>query len=1191
MTFVHLHNHTHYSLLDGLAKPEQYIELAKQDGAPALAITDHGALYGAIDFYKKAKAAGIKPIIGCEMYLAPKGMDNKDPDNRYTHITLLAKNNKGYENLIELVTTANLEGFYYKPRIDYDLLEKYSEGLIALSGCLSGDISKKIQNNDMTGARALIEKHVKIFGEDNFYLEVLAHQNIDNMQIVNETLIELGQEMNVPLVGTNDCHYAHEDEAAAHDVLLCIQMQKTVHDSHRMRMDGKFWMRSAGEMKEALSFGPPELITNTVKIAEMCNVEIEFGENKMPHFPTPDKKPANDYLKELCLEGFEKRYGKDADDEHKKRLEYELEVICKLGFATYFLIVQDFVAYAKSNGILVGPGRGSAAGSMVSYCLKITEVDPMQYGLLFERFMNPERVQMPDIDIDFADHRRDEVLQYVSEKYGRKNVAQIITFGTLAPKAAVKDAGRVLGYSFLDMNNLVKKMPEPIFGRHLPLKVSTQEDPDLSKEYKENRDSKLILDMAIKLEGTIRQVGTHACAVVISDEELTKYVPLQKATGDSEGMITQYSMNPLADLGLLKMDFLGLKNLTILETTIAIVKRTKDVDVDISAIPLDDDKAIKLMAEGRTTGIFQFESPGMRKYLKKLKPTEIEDLIAMNALYRPGPMEWIPKYIKGKHNKKSIKYEHESLEPILKSTYGVAVYQEQIMQIAGAFSGMPLGDAYILLKGIGKKNAAIVAEKRTQFIEGAIKEGHSEKLANQIFEKVIEPFADYGFNKAHSACYSYIAYQTAYMKSHYPAEFMAALLSADSQNTDKVVMEINECKQIGITVLPPNVNSSLRHFTVIDDKTISFGLAAIKGLGKGSVEAIIETRGDEKFASLEEFIKRAPNKVLNKKTFEALTYSGALDELEERNMLIQNMEKILVISKDIKKDHREDQTDLFGALEDQGGMGASLDLKEVEAAKHLQKLQWEREYLGLYVSGHPFQGLSKYMSKKSNLIGKLNQKQKGKTLAVCGVLTQAKRIMTKNGKYMSYLTIEDHTGALECVAFPRTHHEFNELFEEGNILAFEGQIDFRNDQLQMKIRTIRRVSLERMIENAKTEGTYDPNEVIIIEKEEMDEKEEMASMMEDELDKEQEDKAAEVKTDDVAVPTTDNIKTFVIELMDGADQEALKKLKTLLSLNKGEGVDVELLINQGDRKSRIKVPFQINLSDTLKKEIKVLLAK
>lgn len=1009
---------------------------------PAMAITDHGVMYGAIEFYQKMSEAGIKPIIGCEAYITPD-RTVKDQNSKYSHIVLLAKNNKGYKNLMKLTTLANLEGFYYKPRIDFELLEKYSDGLIATSACLSGDVAKDLLADDYVKARELTTKFQNIFGKDSFFLELQHHHEMEEWMMVNEGMPKLSKETGAPMVATNDCHYARPNDADAHDVLLCVQLQKTIFDEDRMKYEGDFSIRSPERLKKYFDKISEDCMKNTLAIADQCDVDLSFGENKIPSFKTPSKKNPDKYLRELCEEGMKKRYGSKPSKEAKERLEYELGIISKLGFSTYFLIVWDFVRYAKEKGIVVGPGRGSAAGSIISYALGITELDPLEYGLLFERFLNPARVSMPDIDIDFADNRRDEVLSYVVDKYGEDNVAQIITFGTMAAKAAIRDVGRALGFSYSDVDRISKMVPPPVLGKHAPLSQSIENDPELRNAYQEEETTEKVLNMAVKIEGTIRHAGTHACAVVIADEPLTEHTPLQHPTGGKEGIVTQYSMKPLADLGLLKMDFLGLKNLTILQTALGIVKRIKGEDVDLEEIPLDDEDTFKLMAEGRTTGVFQVESGGMKRYLKELVPTELNDLIAMNALYRPGPMDWIPSYIKGKHNSKKVKYLHKSLEPILKETYGVAVFQEQVMKLAQVFAGLELGEAYLLLKGIAKKDPEIVEKQRARFIEGAKDKGHPDKLAKDVFEKVIEPFAGYGFNKSHSACYSMIAYQTAYMKAHYPAEFMAALLSSDSGDTDRVVIEINECEEMGIKVLPPDVNESRANFTVVDDKVIRFGLAATKGIGEAAVQEMIEARKDKPFKSIEDFAERVPVKLLNKKVLEALAYSGAFDCIGERQQLAESIEEISTFAKGAQAEKVEGQIDMFG-----GGVESSLELTEVKPASNFQKLLWEKQYLGLFVSGHPLQGLSRYLKKKALLAGQITKKNVGKRVKMCGIISGFKKIMTRSGTYMATFNLEDPSGRIGCIIFPRAFQKYHHIFAEDELVSMSVKLDHRRVELQ-----------------------------------------------------------------------------------------------------------------------------------------------
>ncbi|MBT4384258.1 DNA polymerase III subunit alpha [Candidatus Peregrinibacteria bacterium] len=1160
MSFVHLHNHTHYSILNALAKPKEYIKLAKEHGSPAIAITDSGVVYGAIEFYKAAKAEGIKPIIGLDAFVAPMGLDVKTAENRYSSLVLLAKNNTGYQNLLKLSTIASLEGFYYKPRIDNELLAKHSEGLIGLSGSLHGAIPKAILENDVEKAKELIKTYQDIFGKEDFYLELQHHPEIANWSIVNSKLVELAKETAAPLVAANDCHYTKPEDAEAHDVLICVQTQKTVHEEHRFKYVGNYSLRSPEEMIEAFRFCP-EAVENTLKIAEKCNVDITFGENKIPYFDTGDKA-ADVYLRELCEAGLKERYGENPSEEEIARLNFELDIIHNMGFDTYFLIVWDFIKYAKEKGIVVGPGRGSAAGSIISYCLRITDLDPLKYGLLFERFLNPERVSMPDIDVDFADTRREEVLEYVVEKYGEDKVAQIITFGTLAPKAAIRDSGRALGYTYSDVDAVAKTVPDAIFGKYAPLAESIENDPEMSTLYEKDSTAKNILDMAVRIEGTIRQAGTHACAVIISRDPLVEHTAMQKATGNKEGVVTQYSMKPCESLGLLKMDFLGLKNLTIMETTLGILKRTKpDVEVDLENLPMDDEKTFELLQSGTTTGVFQLESPGMRRYLKDLKPTEFGDIIAMVSLYRPGPMQFISTYIDGKHGKQKVTYLHESLEPILKETYGIAIYQEQILQLARVFSGFSLGEADLLRRAIGKKVASELTAQREKFIEGAIKNGHTKRLAVKMFDDVIEPFAGYGFNKSHAACYALIAYQTAYLKAHFPAEFMAALLTADAENTDRVVIEIEECRLLGIEVLPPNVNESLAHFTVVDEKTIRFGLTAIKGIGEGPVRELIRVRdeGDEKFTGLENFAKRVPFKILNKKTIGALACSGSLDELGERAQLAASYDQISTYAKHIQTSAADGQTDIFAMLGEEDT--PDLQLAKVPSMTQSQYLTWEKDFLGLYVSGHPLQGLSRYFKSKGRLIGSIGKKQLDKRISVGGLVSQYRRVMTKAGKYMCFGEIEDPSAKIPFVLFPRAYDIFGDVVELDRVLKFEGKIDERSGTYQMMVDKVTKLSLDNIVISAKERGTFDEDDRIVgVARLEIEENE----------------------------PDSD-IETYIIKLESDNQPEVLAELKPLLQNNKGK-VPVEIHIPSGDILKRIKVPFGVKMDDDLKKELKELLA-
>ncbi len=1179
MSFVHLHVHSHYSLLDGLGKAQDIVAKAKKDGAPAVALTDHGVLYGAIEFYKIAKKEGIKPIIGVEAYVAPGSRFDKGtgPKNKPFHLVLLAKNNTGYENLLKLVSKGHLEGFYYKPRIDIGLLKAHSEGLIALTACLAGEIPRLLLNNNEKKAIEKIKLYQEIFGKEDFYLELQDHPELENQMIVNKKIIELAHKLDVPLVATNDCHYVEKDDAEVHDVLLCIQTGKSVQDTDRMKYIGDFSMRNPEEMKQSFP-SAPEAIENTLKIAEKCNVELEFGQNLLPSYHTPQNETPKEYLHKLCVAGIKKKYPGDNQEKALKQLEYELNMVDKMGFNTYFLIVHNFVKFAKDNDILVGPGRGSAAGSIIAYSLDITTVDPLKYGLIFERFLNPARVSMPDIDIDFADSRRDEVLEYVIEKYGRENVAQIITFGKMTAKAVVRDTGRGLGYPYGDVDRIAKLVPPTILGKHAPLKDSVKNDPELHAVYENEEDTKKLLDIASKLDGTVRHAGTHACAVVISEKPLVENTPLQRSPNDTESVITQYSMKPIEEIGLLKMDFLGLKNLTLLEKAKKIIKRTKGDDIVFDDIPLDNKKTFKLFQQGNTSGVFQLESAGMKRYLKQLKPTAFEDIIAMISLYRPGPMEWIPDYIKGAHNPKKVSYLDPSFKDILKETNGVAIYQEQILKIAQVFAGFSLGEADILRKAVGKKIPKLLQEQHQKFVQGAIKMGHKESFSNEVFEKVIEPFAGYGFNKAHATCYAMISYQTAYLKANYPTEFMTSLMICDYGNTDKIVFEILECEQMGIKVLPPSVNESFRNFTYVDDKKIRFGLAAIKGIGDKPAQEIIVARGDKPFESLEDFCSRVPKKVINKKTIEALAYSGALDEFGDRKQIAESTEEISNFAKYSHKTKVDGQTDIFGMLDDDqhDAKITAFALKETEPATSMEKLKWEKDYLGLYVSSHPLKGLKNYFAKKVHLIARLKKKDLNKKLAIGGLINRYRKIFTKSGSYMASFTIEDPTGKLNVIVFPRAYQKFGHLFDEDELVVMTGKVSNRRGQIQFVCEEAKKISLPGMIENAKKQNLYKPEEKVALVRPQFNDDEE---------------KKEKKKEKDKTNNHIKHKKPFIIKIPAACNKATLNKIKQELVNNKGERpCQIHMSTPNTNKVQRIKVPFGINVTKELQERITKLIS-
>ncbi|MBD3330615.1 DNA polymerase III subunit alpha [Candidatus Peregrinibacteria bacterium] len=1165
MSFVNLHAHSHYSLLDGFGSPKSIIMRSKELGYKAAALTDHGVVHGLIEFFKAGKNEGIKPILGCEIYIAPRTRFDKDPklDTKPYHLTLLAQNNTGYKNILEIVSKANLEGFYYKPRADYGVLKAHSEGVIALSGCLAGHLPRSVLSGDKKSAEQVIKQHIKIFGKDNYFLEIQNHPLIENQTIVNNALKKYSEKFGLDLVATNDSHYPHPNDSDVHDIMLCIQTGTTVNDPNRMRYAGDYSIRSLDDLQEAFK-DFPGAIDNTIKIAEKCNVDFTFGENLIPQYNTPQNESAEIYLRQLCEEGLAARFeNKEAPKEYKERLTFELNTVHKMGFDTYFLIVQDFINYAKNQKIVVGPGRGSAAGSIISWSLGITNVDPIKYGLFFERFLNPERVSMPDIDIDFADTRRDEVINYVVEKYGRENVAQIITFGTMAPRAAVRDVGRALGYPYQEVDTLAKTVPMPVLGKHLPLDVSIKDDHSLKDMYENDPRAKTLLDLAIRLEGSVRHSGTHACAVIISEKKLTEYTALQYGSGSKNEIVTQYSAKPLEALGLLKMDFLGLRNLTVIETTSKILKRTQDKEIDIESIPMNDKKTFELFQRGDTTGVFQFESPGMKRYLKELKPTVFEDIVAMGALYRPGPMDWIPSYIKGKHDPESVQYLDDSFKSVLKNTYGVAVYQEQILQLARDFAGFSLGEADILRKAVGKKIPSLLAEQREKFIRGACDLGHKKKFAQEVFKKVIEPFAGYGFNKAHAVCYGLIAYQTAYLKAHYPVEFMSALLSSDATNTDRVVLEIKECNEMGIKILPPSINESLSNFTVVDNDKIRFGLLAVKGIGEGPVRTIIDERkANGPYESLDDFASRVPYKIINKKLIQALSYSGALDEFGNRNQLAESYDEISNFAKSHQETALHGQTNIFGMMDDSEQSASNLKLKSVNLSTPLQNLKWEKDFLGMYVSGHPLRGLTDYISRKAKLIGNIAEKDINKNVKIIGMLSDLKRLTTKTGGSMATFMLEDPTARISAIMFPRDFAKFGNQLENDSVVSIEGKLNHRRDEYQIAVNAVRILSLDVMIANAKERNVYNPKENTGI----------AVRLLDDILA----ESAVESSDSDV----------LTIQIPKNTHARKMKQLNDLLSRNKGKTpVDITILSSN----KTIRLPFSVDANASLKTEIKTLL--
>lgn len=1016
------------------------MDYAKELGMDSLAITDHGNIYAAVEFYKKAKEKGIKPIIGCEMYMAYEKMADKRPniDDTRHHFVLLAKNEKGYKNLVKLITKAHLEGFYYKPRIDDELLAKHSEGLIGLSACLAGKIPKLILAKKMDEAEKVAKNYQKIFGKDGFYFDIQHHANSSEQKTVNKGLIELSKKTGIPLVATNDVHYLKPEDAEAQDILMLINTGSDPKDPERLslKMDD-FSMKSPEQMAEDFK-DLPEAIENTQKIADLCNFEFELGKIKLPQFSVETGENPDAYLEKLCQKGLTLKFGENPAEEVKERLKYELSVIRQTGFASYFLIVQDFVNWAKEHRIVVGPGRGSVGGSIVAYLVNITNVDPLKYNLLFERFLNPDRISMPDIDLDFTDRRRDEVIQYVSQKYGQDKVAQIITFGTMAARAVIRDVGRAMGIAYSFCDQIAKMIP---FG--MTLQETMEKVSEFRSLYESDQQARKLIDLAKKLEGVARHASTHACGVVISNTSLDEIVPLQHPTQNDQTIVTQYEMHSIEDLGILKMDFLGLKNLTIIEDTLSRIYVIYKENLNIENLPSEDKKTFKLLQSGNTVGVFQLESEGMRRYLKQLKPTGFEDIIAMVALYRPGPMQLIPDYISRKNKKQQVEYFHPKLKPILEKTYGIPVYQEQIMQIAKDMAGFTLAEADVLRKAIGKKIKKLLMSQKEKFIKGMKNNNISESISQQIWYW-IEPFASYSFNRSHAAAYATIAYQTAYLKTHFPAEFMSSLLTSERNDIERIAVLIEECKKMGLTVLPPDINESFTFFSVVPKKgQIRFGLSAIKNVGSNIVEVIVnERKTNGPYKSMEDFVSRINSRDLNKKSLESMIKAGVFDKMAERNQLLSNMEKLLEYAKENQKTKTNGQAGLF----DGTGFKSSLRLAVSTPATEKERLSWEKELLGLFVSSHPLNGFQKIFEKKVTSIEKISSSgfRRNARIKIGGIISNIKKIITRTGKPMLFVNVEDLSSRMEVIVFPSIIARNPSVFQENKIVMVSGRLDSKD---------------------------------------------------------------------------------------------------------------------------------------------------
>ena len=1068
--FVHLHNHTFHSVLDGLTKIHDLVDKVKELGMEAAAVTDHGTMSGILDYYKTAKKAGIKPIIGIETYVATRSRFDRDPgkDKQRFHLTVLAMNNTGFHNLMKLSTRANLEGMYYKPRIDHDLLEELNEGLIVLSGCASGEIGVALKEDDYDRAREIAKWYKSILG-DRYYLELQDHghpksnTHWDVQAKINEGLIKLSKELGIEMVVTCDGHYLTHEYQDAHEILLCVGTGSYLSDEKRMSLkDFELHLTDPRDIIDHWGEEFPEVIRNTKKIADRCDVEIELGRILIPKYPLPDGENEHSYLLRLTYQGLLQRYNGaskeeaeklDPDeiipklsDEVRERAEMELGVMGNMGYEGYFLIVQDFINWGKSQGIVFGPGRGSAAGSIVAYALNITDLDPLKYGLLFERFLNPDRISMPDIDVDIQDTRRDEVIEYCAKKYGEDHVSNIATFGKMFGRMAVRDVARVLEVPYAESDRLAKLVPPPNQGRHIPLSVSIKEDVDLRNEYENNPTAKEVLDYAIQLEGTIRSHGVHACGVVIAPDTLANYIPLEMA---QKGVVaTQFPMGEVEELGLLKMDFLGLSNLTIINNAMRIIRKAYKKEINLSELPLDDKKTYELFQRGDTTGVFQLESAGMKRYLRGLKPTTFEDIIAMVALYRPGPMQFIDSFIRRKHGEEEITYLHSGMKNSLKNTYGILVYQEQFMQISKEWCGFTGGQADTLRKAVGKKKIDLMKKVKPEFVEGAVKVGGATKEIAETFWTQLEEFANYCFNKSHAACYGLIAYWTAYLKAHYPDAFMAALMTSDHDDTDRLAIEITECKHMGISVLSPDVNESFVEFAVVpNENKIRFGMSAVKGVGVGAVEEVLRAREDGPFTSVEDFARRVSTSKFNRKAWESLIKSGAFDDMGDRSDLLFNLDSITSFASKLQKEAASGQTNLFGML---GGDDAA----SVQSTLHLQKapvkhddkerLMWERELLGLYISAHPLDRYETYLSEQTQPLTQLVPEYDSRMMTVGGIISTVRTIVTKSGSKMAFVGIEDKLGEGEIIVFPNLYEKVGAKLVQDAVIRVSGKNSARD---------------------------------------------------------------------------------------------------------------------------------------------------
>ncbi|HMI08781.1 MAG TPA: DNA polymerase III subunit alpha [Candidatus Saccharimonadales bacterium] len=1208
--YVHLHNHTHHSLLDGLTKIPDLVQRVKDLGMKSIAITDHGTMSGAVEFYKEAKDGGIKPIIGMEAYVASRSRHDRDPakDKARYHLILLAMNETGYKNLMQLSTKANLEGMYYKPRIDHDLLEEFGEGLIVLSACASGEVGENLRNDNYEEAKRIAQWYKSVFG-DRYYLELQDHGHPDapakwDVQVgINKHLERLSEELDIPCVVTSDGHYISHDDQDAHEILLCVGTGSFLNDEKRMSLkDFELHVTDPAEIIERWNKTNPEAVANTRRIADRCNVELELGGILIPKFPVPEGESEKSFLDKLVYRGLAVRYMDKLPDEAatltiedirptltdeiRERLDMELGVLDKMGYNGYFLIVQDFINWGKSQGIIFGPGRGSAAGSIIAYALNITDLNPLKYDLLFERFLNPDRISMPDIDIDIQDTRRDEVIAYCANKYGESRVANIVTFGKMAARAAVRDVARVLQVPYAEADRLSKMIPPPVQGRHIPLKVSIKEDADLKREYETNPTAKTVFDYAVRLEGTIRSHGVHAAGVVIAPDDIVKYAPLEMA---QKGVVsTQYPMNPVEELGLLKMDFLGLSNLTIINNALRIIKKVYKDDIDLSKIPLDDVKTYELFQRGDTTGVFQLESAGMKRYLRELKPTVFEDIIAMVALYRPGPMQFIDSFIKRKHGEERITYLHPGMENSLKSTYGIMVYQEQFMQISKEWCGFTGGQADTLRKAVGKKKIDLMRKVKVEFVDGAIKHGGSDKATAEKFWDQLEEFANYCFNKSHAACYGLISYWTAYLKAHYPDAFMAAVMTSDQDDIDRLAIEIGECKHMGIRVLSPDVNESFVEFAIVPGQSeIRFGMAAIKGVGVAAVEEILRARQDGKFAGVEDFAKRVSTSKVNKRAWESLIKSGGFDKMGDRSDLLFNLETIQGFASKLQKEALSGQTDLFGSMGDTASLQPTITL-QTAPTKYTEKerLTWERELLGLYISAHPLDNYDAYFEEQTIPLMQMTPEVDGKKATIGGLVSTVRTIVTKSGTKMAFVGLEDKTAEGEVIIFPNLYEQVGAKLVQDAVIRVTGKISARDRD-----------------GNLGTDAKMIADEVVIVSDEELRGYESTGRKMNapkvsNKVKAMRVSGGTSKKLDSAVTEPIEKprpimdippMKKLFVHIRNPDDHEALLALKQICSRYPGVS-DIVLVLGE-DKKSAIKLPFRVESNEALMGELVIQLGE